>query len=578
MTLDPYQQAAVETTAPRVIAVACPGSGKTRTLVSRFLHMRKVMGIPASEIVLLTFTRYAATELKERIGHGQARGAFIGTFHSFALHLLKMYGATRGWDPEWLTILDDAETDLDEREVMVDRKLIDRKGRWANCRAGDWYDFKTRLTSGVWTFDAETCTVRDAMFYSVWKSVEDRLRAENVLTYSTLLMEAIAMLQTPAIIEAARARFRHFLVDEAQDTDGNQWKLVDLFDPKTRWVCGDGDQAIYEWRGARPELFIAYGATATRYDLPNSYRFGINLAEPANRLIRHNTSRLEIAINAISENHGRLIVKHNVPYTDVAALVAEDVAAHGASNVAVLARKHATLQNCHDALVNARIPTYRVGGADAVPATAEFRTIRGYLRLAVSPHSRRAFMSIAAAEHIDESALLALRTAALRDRTSLFSVFLKGKPRDALTSLDAIVAHLAAVDPGHNYQPAAECIREIMFREAITTPHEIVEALALASIQDQLAAAPKNSVTLCTIHAAKGLEWKTVFLIGMDSRAFPSPTAVKEGRIEEERRLCYVGCTRAEERLYLVHGKPDENQRFGVSGGEPSVFLSEMGT
>jgi superfamily I DNA/RNA helicase len=319
---------------------------------------------------------------------------------------------------------------------------------------------------------------------------------------------------------------------------------------------------------------VTYAQTAARYDLPNSYRFGFNIAAPANRLIAHNVDRINIAIQAISSNAGTVEVMHDVPYAQIASTAAELLKTCSPKDIAVLARKHSTLQHCHEAMLAAGVAVYRIGGEDAIPATGAFRTVRGYLRLSVNEWDRRAFMAITAAEHLSEADILEIRVRALKDGCSLTKALQAVKGSQLPATIQDVAQRLKEGDPWHEYGPAVDYIREIMFREALTTTREVVDAMAMASVQDQLAHRPVDAVTLCTIHAAKGLEWPTVFLIGMDSKSFPSTKSVLEGRLEEERRLAYVGMTRAEQRLYMVHNIPHAED--GVVWHGPSMFLNEV--
>jgi len=564
MKLDAHQAAAAMAGEPRILVSAVPGSGKTRTLTARYLHLVDDLHISPYSIVLLTFTRYAANEMKERLGD-RARNAFIGTFHSFALFLVRAYGRERGWDSSWLTILDDGETTLDEREILRDMRVMDSRGKWKRCKEAEWLRIRNAIACGQ--FDEKTASPTEIILNNVWQCLEDRFRAENVLTFSTLILEAIRLLQMPDVLALVKERYTHFLIDEAQDSDANQTLMIDLIDPPSRFLVGDIDQAIFEWRGAAPQLFLAYAKTAARYDLPNSYRFGFNVGLPANRLIKHNQERLDIAINAIAGNAGTVQVILGAASSEVAELVLTVLKTHGPKEVAILSRTHAVLDELSEALRYAGVKHCNVGAKGGIVKTAEFRAVRGYLRLSVNPMDRRAFMSIAASEHISSEKLLDNRLAAVASGKTLAQVHTEAG-NTLPTTIDEIEEHLKNVDPAHGYGDALDYMREAMFAENIVTTAELVEVLAMESAQDRLRAV-KNEVTLCTIHAAKGLEWPCVFLVGMNASRFPSRRAIGEGRIEEERRLCYVGMTRAERTLYLVsHMAKDEKDG-------PSMFVGE---
>lgn len=564
MELDKYQQAAVEAKEDRILVVACPGSGKTRTLVSRFEYMVDTLHIPSHEIVMLTFTRHAAKEMRGRLA-GKVGMAFLGTFHAFALRIIEQHGKTRGWDPEYLTILDEEESRLDEDEVLQDMGIVDRKGRWsasASMKPYDWDKFRLGMTTGS-KIDLPAEALKRCQ--AVWTALCDRLKAENVLTYGNLLLEALALLQDRKTGRILRGKYRHFLVDEAQDTDKIQWDFLLGFKPKTLFVVGDVDQSIYQWRSARPDLFLQYSERSTMYQLPNSYRFGINIGNPANKLIRKNSERIDMAINAIASNEGTLNVVPDAEYHEIATRIKNELRGTDPTNVAVLARTHNTLDNLADILNVSGVPNTRIGGKQSVTDTAEFRVIKGYLRLAVNASDRRAFMAVAPAEHITTAGVWEIRQKAITDGRPMALCYW-GKPENIPCSLGEVERHLKAMNPDRDYSRAVNYLQQIVEHEAIVDTKELVRMLALESQQDQLRQVT-DSVALMTCHAAKGLEWPVVFVVGMTEGQFPSKRSVREGRISEERNLLYVAMTRAEQKLYLVSGVREK----------PSQFLSEMG-
>jgi len=562
--LDSAQEAAARAAEPRVLVTAVPGAGKTRTLVARFDYLVSERHIHPALITCITFTRYGAHEIRDRLGPKIANSAFLGTFHAFALQLIKMYGDAVGYEGHWLSILDEAEVELEELAILKDMGLINSRGSWTRCQKGEWETWRNAKINGVVCDDTgEPATT----FKLVWQTLTDRLRAENVLTFGSMILEAISLLEIDDIREQVRKRVRHVLVDECQDNDARQYRLLQLLDPETLWVCGDVDQAIYSWRGSRPELFIDFAKHATRYDLPNSYRFGFNIAAPANALIKHNAARLDTAITAIAENHGSVQVVKDVQPEQVADIIRDELKTFAPNQIAVLARRHSTLDELAKVLkLHKDIPFTQIGGAEDVPKTGEFRTVRGYLRLAVNPKDSRAFMAIATAERISTGDLLNLRTKANSEKISLLEAWGENLPKQ----LGTIQLRLGEKDPHTDYLFAFSYMQEIMVTEAIVDVQELLEYLSLETMQDRLRTV-HDTVVLCTVHAAKGLEWKVVLVIGLNAEQFPSKRSIREGREEEERRLAYVAMTRAEEKLYLIQNLPESIQ------DGPSQFLDEMG-
>jgi DNA helicase-2/ATP-dependent DNA helicase PcrA len=356
-------------------------------------------------------------------------------------------------------------------------------------------------------------------------------------------------------------------VDEAQDTDRNQWRIINLFEPETRFVVGDADQSIHEWRGGNPKLFMAFGETARIYGLRNSYRFGFNIAAPAQALIAHNVQRINLAIRAIADNAGTVEVHDSLPYAEIAGIIQRELeGGRPPADIAVLARRHKTLEPLDAVLTAARIPFYRVGAEQAIPQTPEFRILRAYLRSAQNPRDSRAFMRLSVAEGLDTAALLDLRERANTQGCTLADAYGKTLPG----TLAALAPYLATTDPYRDYRPAFDYARALMRDHALSDERELLDHLATASVSDQVKDV-QDRVTVGTIHHAKGLEWPVVLLIGLNSQQFPSPRSIREGRQEEERRLAYVAMTRAEQTLYLI-STPPEGPRDGRSS-----FLGEIG-
>ena len=557
MKLDEYQKEAALTDKKRVLVSACPGSGKTRTVVARYLHMTQELHILPPAIVLLTFTRYASNEMRTRLGES-CRRSFIGTFHAFALKIVQQWGHVRGWEPSWLTLLDEPEVKAEERSILADMNLIrvdhkTGKESWTGCKAAEWRTFKERMTSGQYRSDG---TRLDRKFCTAWRTFLDHLASENVLTFGTLILEAIEILKVPEAGESLRKQFRHFIADEQQDADQKQWDIINLFEPSTMFVVGDDSQAIYSWRGAQPQLFIdfANSSDVAHYHLPYSYRFDVTIAAPANNLIRHNEDRLDTTIEAIATNQGSVEVVRNARYDEICAIIQREITESGyhPKDIAVLSRTHKILDQLARELEGGSIPFRQVGNKDSIPKSAEMRAIKGYLRLMVNPDDRRAFMAITAAEGLGGPEIREIRQKALLGCVSLLSASSIALP----ATWPDLKGYLRSKSPGA-YDEAIDYVTEFMFYEGIAQVdvQELVLCLMMESVQDQLRGEAKE-VTLMTIHAAKGLEFPCVLIVGLNAGVFPSKRSITEGRTEEEVRLCYVAMTRAERKLYLIQTEP----------------------
>jgi len=570
--LDEFQNEAAHTDKKRVAISAAPGSGKTATIVSRFHYMTQELKINASFIAVCTFTRRAAQEFRGRIG-STGRLAYMGTFHSLSLALIKSYGHTIGYEGHWLSILDELEVIDEEKAILKDMGLINSRGSWSRgCGESVWRDFKGRILSGEITADSDLQGI-DKDMALVWKMHMERLRAENALTFDTLILEALRLFDNPETAKSIRAKYKHFIGDEMQDASEKEWKLIEALKPETLFLVFDENQSIYGWRFAKPELCIEYAAEpdTAHYLLNRSYRFGINIAKPANALISHNDNQVDKAITAIATNEGTVQVVHDAVEADIAEIIKTELASgRKPEEIAILARRHDTLIKLADVLQREQIEFTRLqGGRDAVNKSGAFRTVKGYLRLAVNNEDRRAFMAVATAEGISTIDLLSLRAESNNKNISLSEAYGKKMP-ETFKDVQKRLGNEAGVASMVDYAPSFKWINDIITYDVIIDMAELVEYLSMEGMADQMRSI-QDTVLLSTIHASKGLEWPVVLIIGMNAGIFPSLRTIKEGRLAESRRLMYVALTRATEKCYVIQNVPED-----VRDG-PSQFLAELG-
>lgn len=568
-TPDPYQKAAIEATGKHVVVAAAAGSGKTFVLVERIKTMI-ARGVDPSKMVVLTFTRYAANEMRERIGKATARRLrFIGTYHAFALNMLIEHGAVNRWEPEWLTLLDEDECEFEERRALEACGILKRNS-WKRCKADDWRRFKLSRYSGAEMPALAPSLLEDLA--AAAKSVETTLHAENCATFDMLIDEASKLIDnTGAVGAEIRAQCRHLLVDEMQDSDGRHWWFLKSLKPDSFFAVGDISQSLYEFRAARPQMLLDYilNEADQVFPLPRTYRFGAEVAGPANRLISHNSVKLEMQIETLPGRHTHLDVGEGEDNERVIARI-ESILASGAApeSIVVLARNHFTLEKMDRALrEHKRVPHEYLGRADHVTKTSEFRAIKGFLRLMCNPHDRRGFMGAAPSLNLYGDDLWAIRNKASATGASLFTAYGHLVLPD---KLDALRPWLDQRDTMANYSEAWEYIEDVQRRFAYDNARDLLNHLQSETVQDRLR--PKtNKVTLMTVHGAKGLEWDNVLVVGMNEGVFPSRRAVLSGEIESERRCMYVAMTRARKGLALIHRKTHNADEQGQS-----QFLFEM--
>lgn len=953
MNYDARQLEAVTTVHPRVMCVAGAGSGKTSVVKGRIEYMLDALHLNPAELVVITFTRCGAHEIKERVGN-KAQGAFIGTLHSFVLKLLMERGDHLGYVREWLTIIDEKEAELDEREVLNDLGLISKKkgGKWdwKRIKASEWSDFKNNITNG--SLSPEEAEKNHPSAWKAWQHLLNRFRAQNVLTFGTIMYEGYRLLDDADTLAHYRLHHRHFIVDECvrgdtkiamsdgtqvairdivenrmqgsvlafdekeqrvvsrpiigwhvayrrgrrfirlrdavvtedhsvltnygwkdacmatrymvcvlnydelrpidaygkttahhswqsvgrcvsdydeesmptvvpplscatalpqmevqrakepsgnsatrtdrngvrffgvfisnhvsrffqqlysfvstkpraeenntrryggtksslfgrvvhgrrlairangkhfnarisrrgpfdsgsttrsngvsgqtsihkerhpldifskehartdkdcssayapvfrvqtgrqheeasaphicsdigsektmrglreairsdkkrhnvrsemrerkafvegekrsgketeenaeevvycidvegthnffaggvcvhncQDTDHHQWRIVLKFMEKSEassiFVVGDGDQSVYQWRGAAPEIMmtLAKDERTNVIMLENCYRFGKGVAQPALNLIRHNVDRIDKGINPRGEHPGSCVTHRDWTIQQTAEHIASQVGEDN-SDTAVLCRTHAPLEELAKALKSRGVKCKKLGKLAELQATSEFRAVMGYLRLAVNPSDRGAFMAITATEGLSEAEILEVRQLAVSGGESLLSAYGEALP----TNLTDIAERISRTDAYGDYIEAVNYLYLFCEREGVFTPDDIVRSIGLSSVQDEMRQVDRDTLVLCTIHAAKGLEWPHVYVIGMNEGLFPSCRSVMDGRIEEERRLCYVAITRAKQSVTLIHNDFSEVKRqFTLKGlDEPSQFMEEI--
>lgn len=562
------QRAAATTLAKRVLVTACPGSGKTQTFAARIRHMIDDQKVLPSTIAAITFTRLGATEIRERVGQA-ARGAFIGTLHSFCLRMLREMGGQLGYEPEWLTIMDDVDAELDMKEVLCDMGFIRKKPKggfdWLKVGSTTWDDFVMGVTSGKLIERRP----EHVQLWLAWDAFRARCRAQNQMTFGLILYEAMALLDKPEALAYFQNRHRHIMIDEFQDTDCLQWSIVlrlaQRAEPDTLWACGDEDQSIYAFRGAEPHQMVAFAAEPTTevHHLTRTFRFGPKIATAASNLISHNKDRIDkgpMVPNAIESTLAIRTINH----IDAVSTILRGLTDKGyaPNEIAVLCRQHRMLDELRAAHDKQEPPLVKIGHMGFMKNQAEYRAVMGYLRLACNPYDRRAFMSIAATEHISPGDMLDLREKAVTSGIPLPAAYGRNLPK----TLPEIQDHVSVVDPHADYRPPITYLSALAYTESLKTTRDIIDAVAMSSVQDEMRLVKQDSVVACTIHAAKGLQWKAVVIIGMDQSILPSGKNPTPEAIEEERRLAFVAITRAKETAILCTR----------SDYEPSMFLEEL--
>jgi len=625
--LNPPQQQAVAHRGSPLLILAGAGSGKTRTLTHRVAHLLFTGDARPHQILAVTFTNKAAREMAERIAAllgGPAPGLWALTFHAFGARLLRAHGELLGYPPR-LIIYDQRDRLTLVKQVMKERKINDQLYPPA---AVAWRisELKNRLLGPAdYAQEAGEFGI-EAITLTVYRAYQERLAKGGAADFDDLLMQPVRLLAShPEVRSQYRDRFAHILIDEYQDTNRAQYQLVRLLEGShpNLVVVGDDDQSIYGWRGADLNNILSFEADhpgCLTLKLEQNYRSTPEILETANHLIRHNRGRKGKALWTDLPGGHRPRLRRCVDEEEEARFVTGEITqARGAGRplaaFAILYRTHAQSRVIEAALRAANLP-YAVYGGQRFYERKEIKDCLAYLRVLVSPDDDLSFERIInlPPRGLGANLLAYLHQVAVRQSCSLYRAVgyglddptLPGRSRTALARLielwarlravadlplptlfdtllaeTGLVAYVAregtpeAISRVENVQELATSLaRQVAADPAIDLP-TYLEQISLVTDLDEAADA-REVVTLMTLHAAKGLEYPVVFITGLEEGLFPHKMAQgSDEEIEEERRLAYVGITRAKERLYLTLATRRHLQGT-VQYNPPSRFLDEI--
>ena len=623
--LNPMQRRAAETLEGPVLILAGAGSGKTRTLTYRVANLLE-HGVKAWHILALTFTNKAAREMRERIERlagADAGEAWIGTFHSICCRILRRDIEKLGYERSF-TIYDDDDQQRVIKAVLKELD-IDEKFLPPKAVSADISDAKNRLLSPDEWLQKRGGDYRSQKTHDVMTRYEQRLRAANALDFDDLLVKTLQLfVEHPPVLEYYQSRFQYVHVDEYQDTNYAQYQLVRLITRESRNLCvvGDDDQSIYGWRGADIRNILDFEKDfpdATVIKLEENYRSTANILDAANQIIAHNEGRKEKELWTEDGEGEKITLYAAADERDEAAWICQRIRQlqRGGTpygSIAILYRMHALSRVLEETLMRAGIP-YHVYGGTRFYDRREVRDVLAYLRLIQNPaddislsriinvpkraigdstveqltqYARQNDMSLYAAVAAPPDTLASRARKSVNDFSSLIVSLLLAKETLPLSEFvkkviddSGLIAQYQKEENEEN-QARIENIREFM--GAVTEFEQksedkslfaFLENVALVTELDNQDSAP-SFVTMMTLHSAKGLEYDAVFMSGMEEGIFPSARAMQEdNRVEEERRLCYVGVTRARRLLHLSYAR--RRMLFNqMQFNAPSCFLQEI--
>ena len=622
--LNPEQREAVLTVDGPVLVLAGAGTGKTRALTTRLAHILATRRAWPGQILAVTFTNKAAREMKERIGSligGVVEGMqWLGTFHSIGARMLRRHAELAGLKSNF-TILD-ADDQLRLMKQVIEAENIDEK-RWP-ARSLEYLidDWKNRGLRPEDVPDGEAHGFAFGKGRSLYKQYQERLRSLNAADFGDLLLEVLTILRTqPEILQEYRDRFKYMLVDEYQDTNTVQYLWLKLLAGKSGNVCvvGDDDQSIYAWRGAEIENILRFerdfpGAKVIR--LERNYRSTPSILGAASGLIAANKGRLGKTLWTEGDAGEKIRVQGVWDAEEEARAVATEAENLHSKNeryaeMAVLVRASFQMREFEDRFLSLGIP-YRVIGGPRFYERAEIRDAMAYLRLIAQGDDDLAFERIVnkPKRGIGDASVQALHTFARKNHLPLLAAAreiaetdeLPPKARKALSQLAADFARWGSVAKQMPHTELAEMVLdESGYTEALKNDKsaeapgrldnlkELVRSMeqyeSLAAFLEHVSLVmeleqkeTEDRLNVMTLHAAKGLEFDTVFLPGWEEGLFPSQRTMDENGLkglEEERRLAYVGITRAKKRAF-VYFAANRRVHGNWQSSLPSRFISEL--
>jgi ATP-dependent DNA helicase UvrD/PcrA len=623
--LNPAQREAVLATEGPVLVVAGAGSGKTRVLTYRIAHLIAAVGVKPQEILAITFTNKAAGEMRERLESvvgDIARTMWVMTFHSACGRILRREAPRLGYRSNF-TIYDQADQ---VRLVKQCLEELDRDPKRFVPRGihAQISNAKNQLVSPE-EYKSRVASFYDQTVADTYELYQRRMHASNAVDFDDLLMLTVEVLDRfPEARKKWQKAFRYILVDEYQDTNHAQYRLLQLLagEHKNVFAVGDPDQSIYAFRGADIRTIMEFERDfggARQIALEQNYRSTNAVLRAANAVISENRERKPKNLwSELGEGDPVRVIEVEDEHAE-ARFVAAEIAGlvdegFTGSEIAIFYRTNAQSRVVEDTLVRQEIP-YQVIGGPKFYERAEIKDAIAYLQVIDNPFDAISLTRIANRPRrgIGDASLARLQTYADAHGISLWEAL--ERPEEAgcggapLKAIDRFRTLMQSSMAGALELPVPELVQRVLeqsgylealeaertieaqgrmenllelvgvsreYQETAESPglSEFLQQISLFSDQDAIEE-ERSLVTLMTLHNAKGLEFRAVFLIGMEEGVFPHSRSIEEQGLEEERRLCYVGLTRAQERLVLTHAAA--RSLWGARGyNMPSRFLDEL--
>ena len=624
--LNEQQLAAVTHASGPLLVLAGAGSGKTRVIIEKIVYLVGKRGLPGEKIAAITFTNKAAKEMKERLakrlGAEKAAAITVSTFHSLGWKILREHHEELGYRPG-ISILDETDSQTVVRDLLPEGTAPEMV-RLARAQVSRWKNRAMAAGEAV----SDSLSRGEASIWQLYRKYEEHLRRINAVDFDDLILQSLKALEMESVRLKWQQKIRYLLVDEYQDTNETQYRMLRLLagEDGRLTAVGDDDQSIYGWRGAQPEnlqqLAVDYPAL-TVITLEQTYRSCGTEQKAANALIANNPPAIEKRLwSALGDGDVIRIIPCADEKEEAAMIAAEILHRKHTSRArwgdfAVLYRGNHQSRVFEQAFREQRIPYHLSGGTSFFERT-EVKDLMCYLRLAVNPNDNTAFMRIVNTPRRDLGVTSRGRIAefAGTHRCSLFEAAVSANLRSLLPprSADSLRRFcdllIETGDRGERADPI-EAVRDLVdkiayenwVREQTDKPallerrlenmrelvawlerlHQENPGQGLVDLMGRLCLLtsldtdkePDQEVRLMTLHGSKGLEFPCVFMAGVEEDLLPHRNSLDEGAEEEERRLMYVGITRARYSLTLSFAK--QRRRFGEQVScDPSRFLDEL--
>lgn len=612
--LNKEQKAAVQATEGPLLIMAGAGSGKTRVLTHRIAYLIEEKGVAAHNVLAITFTNKAAREMKDRVESlvgPESKYIWVSTFHSMCVRILRRDIERIGYSRNFI-ILDSSDQQTVIKQVLkdlnLDPKIYDPRamiGRISNMKNELITPEENQATAG------KSMNPYEIDVASIYQAYQTTLRKNEALDFDDLIMQTIHLFKrVPDALEYYQNRFQYIHVDEYQDTNHAQYYLVNQLANRFKNLCvvGDSDQSIYAWRGANIQNILSFEedyANAQVIMLEQNYRSSKSILDAANKVIENNPGRKPKNLWTDNPDGKKINYYQAASERDEAYFITETIqnklqeTDHLPGDFAVLYRTNAQSRAIEDAFMKSSI-NYQMIGGQRFYERKEIKDLIAYLRLITNPHDDLSFERVVNVPKrgVGATSVERLRNYAIQADISLYQaakeVDFTGVSKRAANSIAEFQELIETLHKQEDYLTATDLVNEVLDKsgyeemlksekslesqsrlenldefKTVTRDFEktseedtslvaFLTDLALIADIDSMDEEVDESekVTLMTLHSAKGLEFPIVFLIGLEENVFPhSRSLMDEAEMEEERRLAYVGITRAEKELYLTHAQ-----------------------